>query len=331
MTAKDSSTQVEPEPVQETTQADEHDTEHKADEPASLPVVQSLDAEADEPKPDETEEETNRKQDEAISSLAEQTDWIEKQTGLMEKQTVWIRRQAIWTSVLAGFTLVILILHGWIMSRQSQDMKAQTEIMKGQLESMQSDSAQTQQMIEAMRKQADASQSIAEGNKDLVGVAGKQADAASAAARAADKSSRTATQALEIENRAYLVVTEATFNGRAIHWSYRNTGQTVATDISADVRLELNEHPSNPLSTPRKEAHYNFGVAAPSSIDVKVITLPKPSIVEEEAIKNGALRIVLRGEMKYRDFGGVRTTKFCWYSHPKERWFSQCRVGNSVQ
>ena len=75
MNKKDSLPEDKPKPVHETTQTDEKNAEHKADIATPLPVVNSSDTKAEEPKPDETEEETDRKQDEAISSLAEQTEW----------------------------------------------------------------------------------------------------------------------------------------------------------------------------------------------------------------------------------------------------------------
>jgi hypothetical protein len=136
MTTKDSLPESESQPIQEITQADKQNRQKQADIPPASTVVQSLNCKTGEPKANETEEETDRKQDKAISSLAEQTDWIEKQTWLMDKQTSWIRRQTIWTSVLAVFTLGVLFYHGWIMSRQSQAMVEQTRIMQEQLQVM---------------------------------------------------------------------------------------------------------------------------------------------------------------------------------------------------
>lgn len=113
------------EPEQKTTQANKQDTEGEANEPAPPPVIQPLNVEGREPKPAESYDKTDRKQDETFQSIAKQTerekkqaDALEKQTGFMEKQTDWMRRQALWTAVLTVLTLGVLVYHGRVMSWQ---------------------------------------------------------------------------------------------------------------------------------------------------------------------------------------------------------------------
>src|SRR4051812_40756593 len=120
MTEKDSSPDDKSKSVAEPANANERSGKGKADKTASLPVVNPPDANAEKPNPSDSYDETDRKQDEAIDSLAEQTRYIAQQTEWMAKQTKWVRLSAIFSLVLGAVTLGVLVYHGIIMRNQSQ-------------------------------------------------------------------------------------------------------------------------------------------------------------------------------------------------------------------
>jgi hypothetical protein len=263
MTKKDSSPQDEPKPVQETTSADKQKSEYKADVSAPLPVANPPDAVAQKPNPAESYDETDRKQDEAIDSLAEQTQWI-------ARQTKWVKYQTIAASILGAITLAVLVYHGIVMNRQSKAMKDQTDIMRGQLESMNSSSQQTQDLIEATRGTANASHDVAEQNKELVKHAGEQANASRtladasqtqakasiAQAEAAKQSVGAAVQGTQIAARtmvfgsqAYVTVQGASLlqyeTGKRVTAviDFYNAGNTPAYDVKIAPRAETRDTP----------------------------------------------------------------------------------------
>jgi hypothetical protein len=137
MTTKDSLPEGEAEPVQGTTQAEEQHSEREAGESASPPVVNPHDAEDDEPKPDESYDETDRKQDEAIDSLADQTKWIIEQANSAKEQVRWTKYQTVASSFVSVVTLGVLVLHGWIMWDQSEATRESVTAAKDQVAVMQ--------------------------------------------------------------------------------------------------------------------------------------------------------------------------------------------------
>jgi hypothetical protein len=115
---------------------------------APLPVVESAHSKAKGRNAEEAKDKTDREQDEALDSIADQTVWMERQTKWMEEQVRWTRNQ-FWAALALGvFTLFVLAY--------------QSVTMSGQLEAMNSGSAQTQEMIAAMQKQAKATEQTAE-------------------------------------------------------------------------------------------------------------------------------------------------------------------------
>jgi hypothetical protein len=117
----------EPEPVEGTGQAKTDEGQQQPHETTALAFVQADDGDAKQPdaaaRGDEPEDqETDRRQDKAISSLAEQIDWI-------EQQTKWIKYQVIASAFLGVVTLGVLVYHGVIMGKQSRVMESQNQIM----------------------------------------------------------------------------------------------------------------------------------------------------------------------------------------------------------
>lgn len=125
------------EPVQETTKAEEQDSKSEAVVSASLPVGNPDDAGAEEPEPDDAYDETDRKQDKTLQSIAEQTEWEARQTDWMAKQTYWLKLQAVFSIVFGVATLGVLFLHGWIMWDQSVSNRDAVIAAKEQLGVMQ--------------------------------------------------------------------------------------------------------------------------------------------------------------------------------------------------
>jgi hypothetical protein len=145
MIEKDSSPPDESQPVKGTAQPNEQIGEKEAGKSALPPVVQSPNSDTQHTNPTQSnketnEEETDRKQDQSIESLAEQTKWI-------AKQTEWVRYQTIAASVLGGITLLVLVYHGCIMGRQSDIMGRQSDIMGRQSDIM---GRQSQAMLDQL-------------------------------------------------------------------------------------------------------------------------------------------------------------------------------------
>jgi hypothetical protein len=355
MTKKDSLSQDEPKPVEEITQADKQDAEGEAGKAASPPVVQSVNPEVDEPNPAESEEETDRKQDEAIASLAEKTDWI-------AKQTQWMKWQVIASSFMGAVTLGILVYHGVLMGRQSEAMKEQTGIMQGQLRSMESDSAQTQEMIDATQRMANASQATAEQNRELVAHAGKQAEAslaqaeaaeqsvgaAQASARAAEKGAQIAQESFYVGDRPYVFAGymmiekfEAGVKPK-ITVVFSNTGKTPALDFKFAAKASISPEPSPKKDMPRHGVVFeptlpNF----PGSISTlpagermgapieREVTLDKTTI---EEIKSRKKFLFVYGLAFYKDgLGKPHELRFCSFYIPSEDMFAPCSEFNSTK
>jgi len=123
---KEHSPPDESKPVQGATQSEEWKDEKQTPIPTPLPVVQSDQSSAQEVDPTETEEETDRKQDESIAMLADQTKWIKKQAD-------WLRYQVIASSVLGVATMAVLIYHGVIFSKQQVATDGQLRAATDQL------------------------------------------------------------------------------------------------------------------------------------------------------------------------------------------------------
>lgn len=327
-------------------------TSSKGDKPTPVEttdrVTESVNNRAEQSNPTDTEEETDRKQDESIASLAEQTEWI-------ARQTKWIKYQVLAASFLGAVTLGVLIYHGWIMRRQSQAMSDQTAIMKGQLESMNSSSGQTQQMIAAMQKQADAStsqagtsQALAEQNKELV--AGSLAQA-----EAANKSAEIAQQSFYIGDRPYLVAGFASIDkfepGETpmISFAVKNAGKTPALNVRVGVVVSVEN-----VASPNIERIRRMSMAEVQSMDAQ--TLPYPSMPEGssmflpanegigmeargpvlnpmliEDIRNMKRFLFFWGFASYKDgLQRLHTLKFCLFYDSRNDSFIACPTSNSA-
>jgi hypothetical protein len=114
-------------PIQETAQAVEQNSVHEANVSAPLSGENTSNTKAEKPNLFQSEEETDRKQDESIASLAEQTEWT-------AKQTKWVKYQTIASSFLGAITLAVLVYQGMIMRKQSQVMIEQSSLMSKNLE-----------------------------------------------------------------------------------------------------------------------------------------------------------------------------------------------------
>jgi hypothetical protein len=349
------------EPEQKTTQANQQSAEGEADEPASPPVVQPLNAESGNPKPAESYNKTDRKQDETLQTIAKQTEWekkqadaLDKQTGLMEKQTVWMRRQAIWTAALTVLTLGVLIYHGILMRGQWQSaddqtkaMKAQTDIMSGQLKSMESDSAQTQQLIDQNRdlvahagEQANAlKDSLAETRK-AADAAVTQADASVASAKAAEDSARYAGRTVEATREATYTANRAYFTLRQIHpptiagnalrvqITWENDGNSPARVLDGRVNTEL--VPRVPMWSdcdPRQGSSASGITVQPRTARTQRFN----STVEGVGLKgmeSGQLKLVVCGYISYETLGGNPPPfRFCTYWDKDNQDYLQCKGG----
>lgn len=363
MTNDNSQPQGEADPVGETTQADKQDAERGTDEPAPPPVVQSLDVEGGEPQPAETYDETDRKQDETLNAIAQQTQSEVRQTELMERQTVWIRRQAIWTIALTAATLGVLVYHGWIMGRQTQAMTEQTGIMQGQLKSMQEDSAQTQQMIEASKRSADASQSIAEQNRELTGHAGEQAKAslaqaeaakqsvgaAQASAKAAERGAQIAQESFYIGDRPYITAKNAVLEKfeadirPRVAVLFINTGKTPAIDLKIGAVVSIARTPKPDMNLAERQTASDL--VYPSMPEGSSIILPSggemPAVAQGlellskatvEEIKNGKMYLFVWGGAYYKDaLGKPHSLRFCQFYDPNEEMFVACPTFNDTK
>jgi len=350
MNDKSSSVDSKSESISDATKADQNKTDGQPNVPPAPSVAESVNSKTEHQGATESEEETDRKQNESIASLAEQTTWI-------AKQTKWIRYQVVASTFLGAVTLGVLIYHGWVMRRQSQAMTDQTAIMKGQLESMNSASGQTQQMIAAMQKQANAaasqagtSQALAEQNKDLVG-------AAVAQAAAARKSTEIAQQSFYIGDRPYVsaknVVIDKFEPGvvPTITTFFENNGKTPALDIQFGVLVTVDKQPQPDLQRyiRMSEAelialdvkHSPYKVAMPYGSKVFLAAGEKtfgdrrgpeltPSLIDD--IKNEKLYLLVWGGSVYTDgLGRAHRLKFCFFYDPRDDTFVACANFNSTQ
>jgi hypothetical protein len=337
------------EPEQKTTQANKQSTGGEADEPASPPVVQPLNAEGGEPKPAESYDETDRKQDETLQSIAKQTESeakqaeaLEKQTRLMQKQTAWMRRQAIWTAALTILTLGVLVYHGMMM--------------RGQLAQMESSSNDTRQMIgaaqkqaEAAAKQAEVSQSVAEQNKELVTHAGEQAAAsqtqadasvaqagvakqslraAEASAKAVAQSVQASREATHIGNRAYVDIDDVTVN---ISGDKRQITVflTLANDGNSSARVDgvVRIHIAPTVST---DCDHNVPtnlqnlVIAPKGKRVTQFTVDLPPGFSIEPNTPNHKYLMYCGRVFYETLGITYPLELCGYYSPIINRFADC-------
>lgn len=234
------------EPIRNATGADKRHAESQPNNSTAPPIAESVNRKTQQPNSANSEEETDRKQDQSIALLADQTEWI-------SKQTKWIKYQVVASSFLGAVTLGVLLYHGWIMRRQSLAMADQTAIMKGQLDSMNSGSSQTQQMITAMQKQADASaaqaatsQALADQNKDLITATLHQAEAAT-------RSAQIAQQSFYIGDMPYLHATAVLDRFEVgvkpnIVVTIENLGKTPALDFQLAAMVSVSNTPKPDLT-----------------------------------------------------------------------------------
>lgn len=362
MTKKESSTQNEPKPLEQTTQADEQESEHKAEVSAPLPIVNPPATDAEEPKPTDSYDETDRKQDEAIDSLAEQTKWIIQQTKWMARQTYWTRLQAIFSIILGAVTLGVLVYHGIIMGRQSQTARDQTSIMRGQLESMNSSSKQTQDLIDATRGTANASQSVAEQNKELVAHAGEQAKAslaqaeaakqsigaAQTSARASEQVARIAQQSFYIGDRPYVTAKNAVMDKFELGAKPRvsvlfiNTGKTPAIDLQMGAIVSVGRAPEPDLDAALKQTPsdliYPFmpegskmllPAGGETYAEVQGAEVISKATLEE--IKSSKIFLFVWGGAFYKDgLGKLHKLQFCLFYDPSSEGFVACPTFNRI-
>jgi hypothetical protein len=248
-------------------------------------------------------------------------------------------------------------------------MKDQTAIMKGQLESMNSGSAQTQQMIAAMQKQADATTTqadtalaVAEQNKELVTHAGEQAKAslaqaeaakqsvgaAQASARAAQLGAQVASESFYIGDRPYVfagnMVIEKFDVGvkPRIGVVFTNSGKTPAIDFRFAGKASIGREPS-----PAKDSPSGVCCFEPTLKQLptgSLTTLPAgekvAAVIELEGeldkatiddIKDGKRFLFVYGIASYKDgLGKPHDLKFCsLYLHSMEM-FAPCTEFNST-
>jgi|GEM_PF-2134274 hypothetical protein len=355
MSNKDSLVEDENKPEGETGKSQAHNGRREVDEipsPSINPVVTNT----EKPKSADSYDETDRKQDEAIDSLAEQTQYIAQQTRWMARQTYWTMLSAIFSLVLGALTLGVLVYHGLVMSKQSQDMRNQTEIMKRQLESMNSSSAQTQEMIDATHKMADASQTTAEQNKELVAQSGKQADAAVAEAQALGVQARLMSQQArsmgetlkqtkvtrEVENRPYIVVTRVSevdekFGPFVVELQFENTGRTPALYVEAHLNYGyLGTDPPYGLkaiedSPPEEwDGPYSGRYLIPAGTTYTKKVEFRLTEDQEREFGSGFKYPHVWGNVAYKDiFGRTHNTEFCVYVI--DRQFFYCPTGNAIK
>jgi len=349
----ESSTQEnESKPVEDATPANQIGAEPQPEAPGP-PVTEPDKSIAEQPNPAQSEEETDRKQDESIAMLADQTTWI-------AKQTQWMRYQVIATSVLGAITLGVLVYHGVIMRRQSQATMNQTQIMQGQLDAMNSGSNQTQQMIAAMQKQADAasaqagtSEALAEQNQDLV-------DATLAQAEAAKRSAEIAQQSFYIGDRPYIMAGHVTLENEKfeagtmprISFVIQNNGKTPALSLRTGAIVSVENLPKPDVDKYRrmtsaelmameageiKNAPYPF---MPEGSDVFLAAGEAMGLEARgseltaqliEDIRSTKAFLLFWGFSSYKDaLGRHHTLKFCFFYAPSEDSFIACQTFNST-
>jgi hypothetical protein len=227
MNDKASPTKHETEPVQNATSTNGNEAEQQPEAAPAPPVADPVQSSTQQPNPAESEAETDRKQDESIASLAEQTEWI-------AKQTKWVKYQVIASSFLGAVTLAVLIYHGVVMRRQSQASMAQTAIMKAQLDSMNSGSSQTERIIGA--------------NQSLVDQSKKQAESLLAQAEAAKAQAQIAQQSFYIGDRPYLAANAVLDKFEVgttptITVLVQNYGKTPALDFETGAMVSVRDSP----------------------------------------------------------------------------------------
>jgi hypothetical protein len=347
MTEKNS-TANEAKPVEETTKANEQDSEGEAGASASPSVNSPDDAHTEEPNPAASYDETDRKQDKAINELAEQTKWIKLQT--------------VFSIILGALTLGVLVYHGIVMRNQSKAMTEQTAVMRGQLESMNSSSQQTQDLINATRETANASQSVAEQNKELVRHAGEQAAASQAqanvsivqaetgkqaaiaaqtSARATELGADIAQKSFYIGERPYVAVSDMNLlnftpgQTPSVEVMYENTGRTPALEFLHQALIVSVPQPLADI------AGYGPVVTRPSKGFIaagqskrQVITNPSAIPIggnDVELIKSGKLLLYVYGMATYKDgIGKPHMLQFCGLYLPGRNVFQACPFYNST-
>ena len=255
----------------------------------------------------------------------------------------WIQIYIALTGVLALIALGAL----GVMRRQLQEMK----------EARRQTDALIKRAIEqssAMREAAEQTDRLIEQAIEQANHAAEQAKAASMAACAAKTSSenfadvahssvqsiQVAQQAMHLEQRAWLFVTETRASqlqvGQplSITVGFKNTGRTPAKNVQIAAHLE--PLPRGQAPEPKLEKTQSRGVIPPNGTVFSTISTGRKhaeGVTEQglKAITCGELVIWIYGTVTYEDiFQNRQATMFCYMLHPDGKTFVAAEVYNDA-
>jgi hypothetical protein len=167
---------------------------------------------------------------------------------------------------------------------------------------------------------------------------GKAANAAQEAARIAGEAESKAAGRFEMDERAYVVLSNTTWDPVrpaalstftvTTHWM--NTGRTPALNFRTAVFIEVLDHQPTDFARWEKEAdagHQSGNVGASQvARNIKPITLTEKGITE---IENGSLKLYVYGTCIYSDaFKNEHRTRFSFFYDPIAQFFDTSATGN---
>jgi len=263
-----------------------------------------------------------------------------------------ITRQPVerWIQIYVGLTAVLaLVALGalGVMRRQLREMK----------EARRQTDALIKRAIEqssAMREAAEQTDRLIEQAIEQANHAAEQAKAANMAACAAKTSSENfaevahssvqniqlAQQAMHLEQRAWLFVTETRASelqvGQPLSITvvFKNTGRTPAKNVQISTHLE--PLPKGQAPEPKLEKMQNRGAIPPNGTAFVTISTGRKhaeGVTEQglKAITSGELVIWVYGTITYEDIFETRqATMFCYMLHPDGRTFAAAEVYNDA-
>lgn len=238
----------------------------------------------------------------------------------------------IFTGVMALATTLYMVFSGWQLYEIRSGGEETRKLAQAARES--ADAAQRQANVavdqlqavkestQAVKESAAATKTATEQNKELI-------KAADAQARASEKSSQTATQALIIGAQAYLAagVDLPKLNAdKPLEFSVTiiNQGNSPATlDLRWDVRL--NEKLKMPIFDYSSPNSYIPATFILPKKDRKIVLIGKSLTADEiSKIRNGNLYIFLAGKGEFSSVGHRQAMTFCFVYYGKDDSWSEC-------
>jgi uncharacterized repeat protein (TIGR01451 family) len=263
-----------------------------------------------------------------------------------------ITRQPVerWIQIYVGLTAVMALIAMVALG-----------VMRRQLSEMKEARRQTDALIKRAIEQSSATREAGEQTDRLIEQAIEQANHAAEQARAANmaacaaktssehfadvagssvQSIQLAQQAMHMEQRAWVFVTETRASelqlGQPLSITvvFKNTGRTPAKNVQISTHLE--PLPKGQAPEPKLEKMQNRGVIPPNgTVFVTISTGRKHAegVTEQglKAITSGELVIWVYGTITYDDIFETRqATMFCYMLHPDGRTFAAAEVYNDA-